>query len=118
VITQPSLRGANYQHLRSDVMADTCRSSGVLGASAIISKTQCRLKSIHANIVIASNAAVTVKVFDGQDNSGTEIARIHNTTTGQYNLEYDMHGVLCTSGIFLEIAEAGSSTAHISVEFN
>lgn len=99
-------------------MADASRSSGVLGASAIVSRTQCRLKSIHASIVIASNAAVTVKVFDGTDNSGTELARIHNTTTGQYNLEYDMHGVLATSGLFLEVTEAGSSTAHVSVEFN
>ena len=99
-------------------MADTSRSSGVLGASAIISRNQCRLKSIHASIVIASNAAVTIKVFNGTDNSGTELARIHNTTTGQYNLEYDMHGVLATSGLFLEVTEAGSSTAHVSVEFN
>jgi hypothetical protein len=118
VIAQPSLRRGNYQSLGSELMADTSRSSGVLGASAIISKKQCRLKSIHANLVIVSNAAVTIKVFDGQDNTGTEIARIHNTTTGQYNLEYDMHGVLCTSGIFLEITETSSSTAHISVEFN
>ena len=99
-------------------MADTSRSSGVLGASAIISSNQCRLKSIHANIVVVSNAAVTIKVFNGTDNSGTELARIHNTTTGQYNLEYDMHGVLATGGLFLEVAEAGSSTAHVSVEFN
>tara|TARA_R100001463_G_scaffold91404_1_gene146114 strand:- start:694 stop:993 length:300 start_codon:yes stop_codon:yes gene_type:complete len=99
-------------------MADASRSSGVLGASAIISTTQCRLKSIHANLVVAGNAAITIKVFDGQDNTGTELARIHNTTTGQYNIEYDMHGVLATSGLFLEIAEAGSSACHVSVEFN
>jgi len=99
-------------------MADASRSSGVLGASAIVSRTQCRLKSIHANIVVVSNAAVTIKVFDGTDNTGTELARIHNTTTGQYNIEYDMHGVLATGGLFLEVAEAGSSTAHVSVEFN
>ncbi len=99
-------------------MADVSRSSGVLGASAIVSRTQCRLKSIHANIIVASNAAVTIKVFDGTDNTGTELARIHNTTTGQYNIEYDMHGVLATSGLFLEVSEAGSSTAHVSVEFN
>ena len=94
-----------------------CRSSGVLGSSAIVNREQSLLISIHANLVIVSNAAVTVKVFDGTDNTGTEIARIHNTTTGQYNIEYDMHGVLCRSGIFLEITEAGSSTAEVSVEF-
>lgn len=94
-----------------------CRSSGVLGSSAIVNREQSLLISIHANLVIVSNSAVTVKVFDGTDNTGTEIARIHNTTTGQYNIEYDMHGVLCRNGIFLEITEAGSSTAEVSVEF-
>jgi len=95
-----------------------CRSSGVLGASAIISNDNAKLVSIHAAITIASNAAVTIKVFNGTDNSGTEIARIFHTVTGHYNLEYDMHGVLCRSGIFLEVTEAGSSTANVSVEFN
>jgi len=99
-------------------MADASRSSGVLGASAIVARSQCRLKSIHASIVIASNAAVTIKLFDSLDNSGTELARMHHTTTGQYNFEYDMHGVLCTTALFCEITEAGSSTAHVSVEFN
>mgnify|MGYP003679678252 CR=1 FL=1 len=84
-------------------MADASRSSGVLGASAIVSRNQCRL---------------TIKLFDSLDNSGTELARIHHTTTGQYNLEYDMHGVLCTTALFCEITEVGSSTAHVSVEFN
>lgn len=99
-------------------MSDASRSSGVLGASKIISRGQCRLKSIHASIVIASNAAVTIKLFDSLDNSGTELARMHHTTTGQYNFEYDMHGVLATTALFLEVTEAGSSTANVSVEFN
>ena len=94
-----------------------CRSSGVLGASAIVSNESAKLISIHAAISIASNA-VTVKVFNGTDNTGTEVARIHHAVIGHYNLEYDMHGVLCRNGIFLEITEAGSSTANISVEFN
>lgn len=95
-----------------------CRSSGVLGASAIVSNEGAKLISIHAAITIASNAAVTVKVFNGTDNTGTEVARIHHAVTGHYNLEYDMHGVLCRNGIFLEVTEAGSSTANVSVEFN
>ena len=73
--------------------------------------------SIHANLIVVSNALVTVKVFDGTSASGTEIARITHSVTGHYNFEYDMHGVLCRSGIFLEIVENGSSTAEVSVEF-
>jgi len=95
-----------------------CRSSGVLGASAIVSKDNAKLVSIHAAITIVSNSAVTVKVFNGTDNTGTEVARIFHSVTGHYNLEYDMHGVLCRNGIFLEVTEAGSSTANVSVEFN
>ena len=34
------------------------------------------------------------------------------------NLEYDMHGVLCNTGLYLEVAEAGSSTVNVSIEFN
>ncbi len=99
-------------------MADTSRSSGVLGASAIISRNQCRVKSMHASFVIVSNAAVTIKLFDSLDNSGTEIARMHHSTTGQYNIEFDMHGVLATTALFLEVTEASSSTVNVSVEFN
>ena len=94
-----------------------CRSSGVLGSSAIVNTGQTILISIHANLIIVGNAAVTVKVFDGQDNSGTEVARITHSVTGHYNFEYDRHGVLCRNGIFLEITEASSSTAEVSVEF-
>ena len=94
-----------------------CRSSGVLGSSAIVNREQCLLISIHANLIVVSNALVTVKVFDGTSASGTEIARITHSVTGHYNFEYDMHGVLCRSGIFLEIVENGSSTAEVSVEF-
>lgn len=94
-----------------------CRSSGVLGASAIVSNENAKLVSLHMAITVASGAC-TVKVFNGTDNSGTEIVRFHNAVDGFYNIEYDMHGVLCRNGIFLEITEAGSSAANVSVEFN
>jgi|TARA_R100000149_G_C5876033_1_gene139890 hypothetical protein len=94
-----------------------CRSSGVLGSSAIVNREQSLLISIHANLIVVSNALVTVKVFDGTSASGTEVARITHSVTGHYNFEYDMHGVLCRNGIFLEIVENGSSTAEVSVEF-
>ena len=94
-----------------------CRSSGVLGASAIISSENAKLVSLHMAIMV-NGGECTVKVFNGTDNSGTEIVRFSNTTNGFYNVEYDMHGVLCRNGIFLEVTEAGSSTANVSVEFN
>ncbi len=64
-----------------------CRSSGVLGASAVVSNENAKLISIHAAITIASNAAVTVKVFNGTDNTGTEVARIEDN--GTFNVVTD-----------------------------
>ena len=95
-----------------------CRSSGVLGASAIITPDSAKLMSLHFNVKIVGGTAVTVKVFDGTDNSGLELCRFNHSVNGFYNLEYDMHGVMCPNGIFLEVTEGGSSEAFVSVEYN
>ena len=94
-----------------------CRSSGVLGASKLIVTGKTKLVSIHAALFITGGDAVSINVYDGTDNSGTKIAMIAHSTNGYYNLEYDMHGVLCNTGLFLEVAEAGSSTVNVSIEF-
>jgi len=95
-----------------------CRSSGVLGASAIVTPDSAKLMSLHLSVKIVGGNAVTVKAFDGTTNSGLELCRFYSATTGTYNLEYDMHGVMCPNGIFLEITEGGSSEAFVSVEYN
>ena len=95
-----------------------CRSSGVLGESAIITPDSAKLIGVHLNIKVEANKLVTVKVFDGTDNSGLELCRVTQTTTGHYNLEFDMHGVMCSNGIFLEITETNTSEAFVSVEYN
>ena len=79
-------------------MVTGCRSSGVLTASALIVQGQSKLVSIHATAI---GQPTTIKVFDGTDNTGKEVARI---VLGQpdLTLEFDMHGVLCRNGIFLE----------------
>ena len=94
-----------------------CRSSGVLGASAIITPDSAKLISVHFAIMV-NGGNCTFKVFNGTDNTGQELVRFSHSVDGFYNLEYDMHGVMCPNGIFLEITEGGSSTAHVSVEFN
>ena len=100
-----------------DDMAFGCRSSGVLGADKLIVTGKTKLVSIHAAIFITGGTAATINVYDGTDNSGTKIAMIKHSTNGYYNYEYDMHGVLCNTGLFLEVIEAGSSTVDVSVEF-
>lgn len=99
-------------------MGYSCRSSGVLGASKLIVTGRTKLVSVHAALFVTGGDAVTINVFDGTDNTGTKIAMISSATNGYHNLEYDMHGVLCNTGLFLEVAEAGSSTVNVSVEFN
>ena len=99
-------------------MGYSCRSSGVLGASKLIVTGRTKLVSVHAALFVTGGDAVTINVYDGTDNTGTKIAMIKQSTNGYYNLEYDMHGVLCNTGLFLEVAEAGSSTVNVSIEFN
>jgi|TARA_R100000149_G_C5871133_1_gene135106 hypothetical protein len=87
-----------------------CRSSGLLDSSAQVVTGKCKLISIHATSV---GGPATIKVFDGTDNTGKEVARItvgveHQTggTPPTYNqdetVEFDMHGVLIETGIYYE----------------
>ena len=102
-------------------MADTCRSSGVLVASAVVAAHQCRLKSLHLTGFAGASDVITVQIYDSKDSTltnNTELVRIiFDGMSGTLNLEYDMHGVLCNTGLFLEVAEAGSSTVNVSIEF-
>tara|TARA_R110000737_G_scaffold1071_2_gene3082 strand:+ start:981 stop:1253 length:273 start_codon:yes stop_codon:yes gene_type:complete len=88
-----------------------CRSSGVLLTHKLIAQGQIKLVSIHATETAAG--AAVVKVFDGLDNTGTEVARI--TLAANQTIEFDMHGVICTTGLYYEEL---SGSAAVSVEFN
>lgn len=87
-----------------------CRSSGLLDQSAQVVSGKCKLISIH---VTSIGGPATVKVFDGTDNTGKEVARLtvgvdHQTGgtpptyTQDETLEFDMHGVLMENGIYYE----------------
>ena len=91
-------------------MVSGCRSSGLLAASAQVVTGKCKLVSIH---VTSIGGPATVKVFDGTDNTGKEVARLtvgvdHQTGgtpptyTQDETLEFDMHGVLMENGIYYE----------------
>jgi len=92
----------------------TCFSSGVRTADAIITKSRCKLISIRASTV--TDATFTVKVYDSADNDPSsagevEVARmqIHSTGATRGNsMEYDMHGVVCQNGIFVDITGTGA----------
>tara|TARA_B100001287_G_scaffold275672_1_gene284004 strand:- start:561 stop:851 length:291 start_codon:yes stop_codon:yes gene_type:complete len=93
----------------------SCRSSGVLTASAVVSAERCKLVSIHAQLT-GTNPTL-VRVFDNSSAaSGKELARI-NLKPQMSALEFDMHGVIASNGLYLDIATGTGIGAAVSVEF-
>ena len=91
-------------------MVSGCRSSGLLDSSKQVVTGRCKLVSVH---VTSIGGPATIKVFDGTDNSGKEVARIsagieHQTGgspptySHDETLEFDMHGVIMLNGIYYE----------------
>ena len=81
----------------------SCRSSGLLTVNTQVFTGQCKLISIH---VSADNGApVLIKVFDGTANTDKEVARI--TAQPDTSVEFDMHGVLMSNGIYYEEIKTG-----------
>ena len=91
-------------------MAAGCRSSGVLTENQLIVSGQTKLISIHATEVAGS--AAVIKIFDNTAASGKEVARL--TLAANQTIEFDMHGVLCMTGLFFQ--EVSGAVA-VSVEF-
>ena len=87
-----------------------CNSSGVKTASALITSERCKLVSVHASGFTNTG---TIKIFNNNAASGTEIMRMSFDASKQVAMEYDMHGVIADNGLYLEI----TGTAAVSVEF-
>ncbi len=83
----------------------SCRSSGLLQADAQVFTGQCKLISIH--VCNDGGAPFTCKVFDGTDNTGKEVARFL-VPSGE-TMEFDMHGVIMSNGIFYEESNGNGS---------
>lgn len=93
----------------------SCRSSGVLTASSVISSERCKLISIHCQQT--GGGPTTVKVFDNTAASGKELLRII-LIPDSAAVEFDMHGVISSNGLYLDISTGGSAGAAVSVEFS
>ena len=76
----------------------SCRSSGALTTDKQVFTGKCKLISIH--VCADGGAPFTCKVFDGTDNTGKEVARF--VLQPDSTMEFDMHGVLMSKGIFYE----------------
>ena len=102
----------------------SCRSSGILTSSAVVSNERCKLISIHAQYT-GTTGITTVKVFDNTAASGKELARIilqapnpaDPTLYNSSTFEFDMHGVIASIGLYLEISTGTGTGAAVSVEF-
>lgn len=86
----------------------SCRSSGLLTADTQVINGQCKLISIHINN--DSGAPCQIKVFDGTDNTGKELARINLDGVASQNFEWDMHGVIVSNGLFYEETSGNANT--------
>jgi len=86
----------------------SCRSSGLLVDDTQVFTGQCKLISIHVNN--DAGAPCQIKVFDGTDNTGKELARINLDGGAVQNLEFDMHGVICSVGLFYEETSGDANT--------
>ena len=105
-----------------------CRSSGALTADALVVTGQCKLVSIHGinlhatqvttatlyDNTAASGKKVAVFALPAQAGAGTDGAGAATTAPTLLSLEWDMHGVLCRNGLYLDVT---GGTPSISIEF-
>lgn len=83
-----------------------CRNSGLLTANTQVFTGQCKLISIH--VCNDGGAPATIKIFDGTANTDKEVARI--TMQPDTTIEFDMHGVIMSNGIYYEESSGNTST--------
>ena len=94
----------------------SCRSSGVLTASAVVNAGRCKLMSIHVQNT-GVGAPTTIKLFDNASGaSGTELTRMI-VEPGLAPVEFDLHGIICLNGLYLDISTGAGTGAAVSVEF-
>ncbi len=97
------------------------RSSGLITADAVVHRGKCKLVSIHACNLHATDQSV-VTVYDNVAASGKVVAKMvinALATAGgdnlQPSLEFDMHGVLCMNGLYVDVT---GGTPNVTVEFS
>ena len=99
-------------------MGQGCRSSGLLDTTdTTVYSGRCKLVSIHGFNDHAT-AASTVTIWDNTASSGKEIAMFilpaKNVGGGGLSVEFDMHSVICHTG--LQFSFSGG-TPKVTIEF-
>ena len=98
-----------------------CRSSGNLTADALVHTGRCKLVSIHAINLHATDMTVIV-VYDNTAGSGKVVAKLAipglndaaGNAVGGNSMEYDMHGVICDNGLYVDVT---NGTPHLTIEY-
>ena len=98
-----------------------CRSSGNLTADALVHTGRCKLVSIHAINLHATDMTVIV-VYDNTAGSGKVVAKLAlpgmtdaaGNVVGGHSMEYDMHGVICHNGLYVDVT---NGTPHLTIEY-
>ena len=93
-------------------MTRGCRTSGALTASALIFSGPCKLISIHG-AETAGGGAESLTLYDNTAGIGTIVATM--MVASGTSIEFDMHGVICKTGLYAVIA--GPGTGSFTVEF-
>ena len=117
------------------MVSPSCRSSGLITADGLIHKGRCKLISVHAVNYAKSGSGpatdpISIVLYDnGTAGSGKIVAsmtiNIADTAAGSMgqSLEFDMHGVICTNGLWADVtipASVAGTTGFLSgftVEF-
>tara|TARA_R100000700_G_C3179655_1_gene156635 strand:+ start:1576 stop:1884 length:309 start_codon:yes stop_codon:yes gene_type:complete len=102
-------------------MSSVCRSSGVLTASEAVSGERSRLVSVHC-LRTGMGATTTVRLFDNASAaSGKEMIRLvldPADPSSPQIIEMDLHGAICSNGIYLDISTGTGTGAAVSVHFS
>jgi hypothetical protein len=101
-------------------MSNVARSSGLITADALVHTGRCKLVSIHACNLHATDQTI-ITVYDNTAASGKVVAKmiVNSTATAsgdnlQPSIEYDMHGVICRKGLYVDVL---NGTPNLTIEF-
>ena len=91
-------------------MTGGCRSSGLKAASSLIFSGSVRLMSVHATNMHGSEDA-TLIIYDNTAASGTVLLSL--VLEPKKSIECDMHGVLCTIGLYAAFGNGPGGAAGV-----
>ena len=93
-------------------MVTGCRSSGIVATSGLVFSGKAKLISGHASNMHTTQDSVLI-VYDNTAASGTQILSI--VLEPKKSIECDMHGVLCTNGLFVAFGNGPGGAAGVPV---